>query len=327
MSENRREGRFVIAAPGGPEAMTWEAIDLPPPGPGEVRMRSTAIGLNFIDTYHRNGLYPVPLPSGLGVEGAGIVEAIGEGVHLKIGERVATFGPTLGAYATSRNVPAAELFVLPEDIPDRLAAAVMLKGCTTEALVERCAKVQPGWTTLVHAAAGGVGLLLVQWLKMVGATVIATTSTEEKVAAARAAGADHVIRYKQEDTVAAVRDMTRGEGVDVSFDGVGKATWSTSLQSVRRRGLIVSYGNASGPVEPVELATLARAGSVFVTRPTLFDYYRKPGEREAGSARVFEMLRRGLTVKIGQVLPLSDIVEAHRELEAGATTGSTILLP
>ena len=321
------DGRFVIAAPGGPDAMSWETIALPPPGSGEVRMRSTAIGLNFIDTYHRSGLYPVPLPSGLGVEAAGIVEAVGEGVHLRVGERVATFGPTLGAYATRRNVPAAELFSLPDDVSDRVAAAMMLKGCTAEALVERCASVQPGWTTLVHAAAGGVGLLLVQWLKMVGATVIATTSTEEKVAAVREAGADHVIRYKQEDTADAVRKLTGGEGVHVSFDGVGRASWLTSLQSVRRRGLIVSYGNASGPVAPMELASLARAGSVFVTRPTLFDYYREPGEREAGSARLFEMVRRGLKVTIGRTLPLSEVVEAHRTLEAGVTTGSTVLLP
>jgi len=319
----------IIEQTGGPEVIRLVDQDLPPPGPGEVRLRVTAIGLNFIDTYHRSGLYPVPLPSGLGSECAGVVEAVGAGVtDLTPGERVATFGPPVGAYATERNMPAASLFKLPADVSDEIAAAVLLKGLTAEFMAERAAKVQPGWTVLVHAAAGGVGMLLVQWLKHLGATVIGTVGSEDKVARATAAGADHVILYKQEDTAAKVRALTGGKGVPAVFDGVGKSTWQTSLACAARRGLVISYGNASGPVEGVNLATLNQHGSLFVTRPKLFDYYAEPEERAAGVARLFALLRSGaLRPEIAQRFPLDQAADAHRALEAGATQGSTLLIP
>ncbi|MEQ1550904.1 quinone oxidoreductase [Sphingorhabdus sp.] len=321
--------RAVVRAFGGPEAIEFEDVVLPPPGQGEVRMRSTAIGLNFIDTYHRSGLYPIELPSGLGVEAAGVVEAVGEGVSdFAAGDRVCTFGPQRGAYATARNIAASALLKTPESISDELAAAALLKGCTVEFLVERCAQVQPGEHVLVHAAAGGVGLMLVQWLKAVGAHVIGTVSSEEKAVLARQAGADHVILYGNEAVAPKVRELTGGKGVRVSFDGVGKDTWAASLDSVARRGLIVSYGNASGPVTGVALGQLAAKGSLFVTRPGLYDYYRNPGERAAGSARMLEMLDKGaISVSVGQRHPLSNIVQAHTDLEARKTVGSTILLP
>ncbi|MBQ1500597.1 MAG: quinone oxidoreductase [Sphingomonas sp.] len=318
-----------IERTGGPEVIGWSDVVLAPPGPGEVRMRNTAVGLNFIDTYHRSGLYPVPLPSGLGGEAAGVVEAVGEGVSdFAVGDRVATFGPGLGAYATARNVPAKILFALPDDIDDETAAAALLKGGTVEFLVERCARVEPGWTVLVHAAAGGVGQIAVRWLKAIGATVIATVGHGDKAALARAAGADHVLLSREDDIAARVREITGGAGVEVVLDGVGKATWEASLASARRRGLVVSFGNASGPVEGVALGALARAGSLYVTRPTMFDYYVTPEERAAGSARLFQMLRSGaVRVDVNQRFALEDAAEAHRALEAGRTTGSTILLP
>ncbi len=219
-------------------------------------------------------------------------------------------------------------FKLPAAIDDETAAAALLKACTVEALVERCARVEAGWPVLVHAAAGGVGLILVQWLKAVGATVIGTVSTAAKEQAARDAGADHVIRYRDEDVAAHVREITDGQGVPVTFDGIGMATWATSLKATARRGLIVSYGNAGGPVTGVNLGILAQHGSQFVTRPTLFDYYLDPGERAAGAARVFEMLESGaVAVTIGQRYPLRDAARAHEDLEAGRTTGSTLLMP
>ena len=313
---------------GGPEVIAWVDADLPPPGAGEVRMRNTAVGLNFIDTYHRRGLYPVALPSGLGLEAAGVVEAVGEGVtHLTSGDRVCVFGPSLGAYAEARNVAAASLFKTPDDISDEIAAAALLKACTTEFLVERCAKVEAGWPVLVHAAAGGVGLLLVQWLKHIGATVIGTVSTDAKAEAARAAGADHVILYTHEPVASKVRALTGGGGVRVTFDGVGMATWEASLDSTGRRGLIVNYGNADGPVSGVNLGILAQKGSLFNTRPTLFDYYTGADEREAGAARVWDMLRSGvLQVTIGQRYALKDAAQAHTDLEGRKTTGSTVLV-
>jgi len=319
----------IIEQSGGPEVIRLIDQDLPPPGTGEVRLRVTAIGLNFIDTYQRSGLYPVPLPSGLGSECSGVVEAVGAGVtDLVPGDRVATFGPPIGAYATERNMPAASLFKLPADVSDEIAAAVLLKGLTAEFMAERAAKVQPGWTVLVHAAAGGVGMLLVQWLKHLGATVIGTVGSEDKVARATASGADHVILYKQEDTAAKVRALTSGKGVAVVFDGVGKSTWTTSLACAMRRGLVISYGNASGPVEGVNLATLNQHGSLFVTRPKLFDYYAEPEERAAGVARLFDLLRSSaLRPEIAQRFALDQAAEAHRAIEAGATQGSTLLIP
>jgi NADPH2:quinone reductase len=318
-----------ISAHGGPEVIEWIDVDVPPPGPGEVQMRSTAVGLNFIDTYHRRGIYPVALPSGLGLEAAGVIEAVGEGVTgFEVGQRVCTFGPTMGAYTKLCNIPAATLFATPDDISDDIAAAALLKGCTTEFLVERCAKVQAGQVVLVHAAAGGVGLLLVQWLKHVGAMVVGTVSTEEKATLAKAAGADHIILYGQEEVAKTVRAITDGAGVRVTFDGVGMATWEASLDSTGRRGLIVNYGNADAPVGGVNLGILAQKGSLYNTRPTLFDYYADPVERTAGAERTFDMIRRGIVaVTIGQTYALEDAAQAHRDLEGRKTTGSTLLLP
>lgn len=314
---------------GDPDVIQWIDAQVPAPGPGEVQMRNTAVGLNYIDTYHRRGIYPVALPSGLGLEAAGVVEAVGEGVTaFKFGQRVCTFGPTMGAYTTSRNLPAATLFATPDDISDDIAAAALLKGCTTEFLVERCAKVQAGQAVLVHAAAGGVGLLLVQWLKHVGAMVIGTVSTPEKATLARAAGADHIILYGQEDVAKTVRELTSGAGVRVTFDGVGMATWEASLDSTGRRGLIVNYGNADAPVGGVNLGILAQKGSLYNTRPTLFDYYADAVERTAGTDRMFDMIRRGvIAVTIGQTYALEDAAQAHRDLEGRKTTGSTVLRP
>lgn len=318
----------TIERTGEPDVIQWVTRDLPPPGPGEVRVRHHAVGLNFIDTYHRSGLYPLALPSGLGSEAAGEVTAVGEGVALAIGDRVTTFGPALGAYATERNVAAKSLFKLPPGIDFETAAAVTLKGATAEFLVERCGRVQPGMTVLVHAAAGGVGQLLVQWLKHVGATVIGTVGSPEKAARARALGADHVIEYRQDDIAGQVKAFTDGRGCDVVIDGVGGSTWTASLQSAARRGLIISFGNAGGPVEGVNLATLNQHGSLFVTRPKVFDYYVDPAERDAGMARVFELVEAGvLGVEIGQRFALEDAADAHRAIAAGETVGSTLLIP
>ncbi|MBL9064874.1 MAG: quinone oxidoreductase [Sphingopyxis sp.] len=318
-----------IESQGGPEVIDWREVTLEKPGPGQVLLRQTAIGLNYIDIYHRDGTYPVPVPGGLGLESAGEVIAVGEGVHgFQPGDRAATFGPERTAYASARLVGAASLFKLPPAIDDETAAAALLKACTVEMLVERCAKVEAGWPVLVHAAAGGVGLILVQWLKAIGATVIGTVSTEAKEHAARAAGADHVIRYKTDDVAAHVCEITDGQGVPVTFDGIGMATWDVSLKATARRGLIVSYGNAGGPVTGVNLGILAQHGSQFVTRPTLFDYYHLPGERAAGAARVFEMIESGaVAVTVGQRYSLQDAARAHADLEAGRTTGSSLLIP
>ena len=324
-----RASAVRIDTTGGPEVLQFVDVDLPEPGPGEVLVRNTAIGLNFIDTYHRSGLYPVELPAPLGSEAAGVIESVGEGVSgLAPGDRVATFGPARGAYATARIVQAAALVRLPDDISDETAAAALLKGCTTEFLVERCGRVEAGWPVLVHAAAGGVGLLLVQWLKAVGATVIGTAGTEEKAALARSAGADHVLLADEPDLAARVRELSGGQGVRVTFDGVGKATFQTSLDATARRGLVISFGNASGAVGDVDFAILARKGSLFATRPTLFDYYVTPEERQAGTARLFEMLRSGkIDVTVGQRYRLQDVRRAHEDLEARRTSGSTLLIP
>lgn len=312
---------------GGPDVIRWIDIDLLAPGPGEVRYRSTAVGLNYIDTYHRSGLYPMQMPSGLGVEAAGVVEAVGDGANFAVGDRVCTFGPSLGAYATQRNIHASSLFPIPDDIDDMTVAAGLLKGCTTEFLVERCARVQPGWDVLVHAAAGGVGLLLVQWLKHIGARVIGTVSTPQKALAARAAGADEIILYTREPVASRVRALTGGAGVRVTFDGIGAATWEASLDSTGPRGMIVNYGNADGPVTGVKLGILAQKGSLFTTRPTLFDYYAGASERTAGIDRVWEMFRqKTITVTVGQTYALEDVAQAHVDLEAGRTTGSSVLI-
>ncbi|QXQ06441.1 quinone oxidoreductase [Sphingosinicellaceae bacterium] len=321
------ERAAVVRTHGGPEVIEWDSVELAPPGVGEVRMRNTAVGLNYIDTYYRRGIYPITLPTGLGTEAAGVVEAVGPGVEgLATGDRVATFGLARGAYSTARNVAANSLFKLPDDIDDETAAATMLKGCTTEYLAERCGRVEAGWMVLVHAAAGGVGLLLTQWLTAMGVHVIGTVGDAEKAKLASAAGAQHIIEYRHEDVAARVREITGGKGVPVVFDGVGMAMWEASLASTARRGLIVSYGNSDAPVTGVGLGVLAAKGSLFVTRPTLFDYYVDPAERVAGAERLWSMLRSGkVKVTIGQRYKLEDVAQAHADLEGRKTTGSTIL--
>ena len=321
--------RAQITCHGGPEVIEWIEDAAPSPGAGEVLIEHTAIGLNFIDTYHRTGLYPVELPSGLGLEAAGKIVALGDGVSgYSKGDRVAYMGPGLGAYSTHRVMPASALFRLPDGIRDDVAAAAILKAATTEGLLERCAAVKPGDTVLVHAAAGGVGLIMVQWLKALGAQVIGTVSSEAKETLARAAGCEHVIRYDREEIAPRVREITGGAGVPSVFDGVGKDTFMASLDSLVPRGLLVSFGNASGPVEGVNLGILAQKGSLFVTRPTLFHYYATPEDRAAGIARVWEMIASGkVEVTIGQRYALRDAGQAHRDLEARRTSGSTVLIP
>ena len=317
-----------IERTGGPEVIEWVDRDLPDPGHGEVRMRNEAVGLNYIDTYHRSGVYPVDLPSGLGSEAAGVIEAVGPGVEgFAAGDRVGCYGKTLGAYATARNLPADEVVHLPDGVDARTAAALLLKGSTALMLVERCAKVERGQRVLVWAAAGGVGHLLTGWLREIGASVIGIVGSADKAERAQANGAEHVIRHDSEDVAERVRAITDGEGVPVILDGVGKASWRASLNNVARRGLIVSYGNASGTVEGVALGTLASKGSIFVTRPTLFDYAPDRAAKQAMADRVFQMLaKRAITAEIGQSFALQDAADAHRAIEAGETHGSTLLI-
>jgi NADPH2:quinone reductase len=314
---------------GGPDVLDVEKIEVGEPGPGEVRIRQQAVGVNFIDTYFRSGLYPVPLPGGLGNEAAGVVEAVGEGVtEFRSGDRVGYFTGPLGAYSSERLVEAHRLVPLPDGISAEQAAAAMLKGCTAEYLIERCAKVQPGWPVVVHAAAGGVGSILVQWLKAIGARVIAHAGDERKAGIATALGADHALSCALDDLDREVRALTDGQGVPVVLDGVGAASWAASLGSTARRGLLVSYGNASGAVPPFTALDLMKAGSIFVTRPTLADYCPTPAEMRASAAQLFEMMLSGaVEIQIGQRFPLRDAAEAHQALEARQTTGSTVLVP
>jgi NADPH2:quinone reductase len=319
--------RLILRATGGPEAIEREPLEALEPGPGEVLVRHEAIGLNYIDTYHRSGLYPLKLPSGLGSEAAGLVEAAGEGSGFSAGERVAYALAPPGAYATHRLIAADRLVRLPDDIDAESAAAIMLKGCTAEMLVERCASVQAGEWVLVHAAAGGVGSILVPWLKAAGAHVIAHAGSAGKAAMAAELGADHALSCAFEDLAGKVREILP-DGVRTALDGVGAASWAASLASLAKRGLMVSYGNASGPVPPFGVLELARGGSLFLTRPTLGDYVATPEELQAAAARLFEMIRSGaVPVRIGARFPLARAADAHRALEARATTGSTLLIP
>ena len=321
--------RMLFRRTGGPDVLEQEQVTLGAPGAGEALIRHEAIGLNFIEAYHRSGLYPLPLPSGLGSEAAGIVEAVGPGVTLvEPGDRVAYAGGPLGAYATARVMPVGPLVRLPESIDSRTAAAVMLKGLTVDMLVGECGKVAAGQTVLVHAAAGGVGSLLVPWLKHLGVRVIAHAGSPEKAARATAAGADEALSCPLDALADAVRGLTDGRGAELVFDGVGKASWSASLESTAKRGLIVSYGNASGAVPAVEPGALQRAGSLFLTRPTLFDYVDTRDRLEAAAARLFAIIEKGvLKVEIGQSFALADAADAHRALEARETVASTVLLP
>jgi len=314
---------------GGPEVLRWETVDAGEPGPGQARVRHEAIGLNFIDTYHRTGLYPVPLPSGIGLEGAGVVEAVGEGVgNVKVGDRVAYAGGPVGAYAEARCLPADRLLILPDSLDFRTGAAMMLQGLTAAYLLRKTYRVQPGDAVLIHAAAGGVGLIACQWAKALGATVIGTTSTEAKAELARAHGADHVIFYNREDVAKRVREITGGEGVAAVYDGVGKDTFTGSLDSLRSRGMMVSFGNASGPVAPFDPLLLSQKGSIFITRPTLMHYTAKRAELEELGGELFDVVVSGkVKIEVNQSYALKDAAQAHIDLEARKTTGSTILLP
>ena len=314
---------------GGPEVLCWEEVAVGDPAPGEARVRHEAIGLNFIDTYHRGGLYPLPLPSGLGREGAGVVEAVGEGVtEVKVGDRVAYAGGPIGAYAEVRNIPAHRLLILPDSIGFDTGAAMMLQGLTAAYLLRKTYRVQPGDAVLIHAAAGGVGLIACQWAKALGATVIGTVGSPAKAELARAHGCDHVINYASENFTQRVRDITNGEGVAVVYDGVGKDTFTGSLDSLRPMGMMVSYGNASGPVPPVDLILLSQKGSLFITRPTLMTYTAQRADLLELGRELFDRVASGqLRIEVNQRYALRDAAQAHRDLEARKTTGSTILLP
>lgn len=318
-----------IHSHGGPEVLRWEEVEVGAPGPGQALIRQTAVGLNFIDVYHRTGLYPVPaLPCGLGLEGAGVVEAVGPGVvDLQAGDRVGYAALPLGAYAERRLMPADRLVVLPPEISDRQAAAMFLQGMTARYLLRQTYRVAPGDTILVHAAAGGVGLLLCQWAKALGATVIGTVGSDDKAALARAHGCDHPIVYTREDFVARVREITGGTGVPVVYDSVGKTTFHGGLDCLRPRGLMVSFGQSSGPIGPIETGILAAKGSLFLTRPTLFAYTASREELLANATELFQAVIGGLvSITIGLTLPLAEAAEAHRRLEARQTTGATVLL-
>jgi NADPH2:quinone reductase len=313
---------------GGPEVMRWEEVEVGQPGPGEVRVRNTALGLNFIDTYHRTGLYPMPLPTTLGMEGAGVVEAVGPKVKgFKAGDRVAYANP-IGSYAEVCLRPVARLVKIPAGVDDKIAAAIMLKGMTAWYLCKRTFKVGKGQTILVHAAAGGVGQILSQWAKYLGATVIGTVGSEEKAALAKKAGCKHVIVTSKEDFVARVKEITKGKGVPVVYDGVGKDTFMGSLDCLAPRGYMVSFGNASGAVTQFNPGLLAAKGSLFLTRPTLFNYTATREDLAAAARDLFAVVKKKVVkISINQTYPLREAAQAHRDLEARKTTGSTILLP
>lgn len=314
---------------GGPEVLRWETIPLPAPAAGEVTVENKACGLNFIDTYHRGGLYPLPLPSGLGLEGAGVVRALGAGVtSLKVGDRIAYCAAPVGAYAQWRNYPAEKAVKIPDAIDDQTAAAMMLQGMTTEYLIRRTYTVKPGDWVLFHAAAGGVGSIAVQWLKALGAIVIGTAGGPEKCARAKKLGADHVIDYRSEDWVARVKEITDGKGVHVVYDGVGQDTCIPSMDCLRPRGYLVTFGNASGPVPPISPLTLSQKGSIFLTRPTLMAYTGTRADLELSSSALMDVVSRGVVkIDVNHTYPLSETAQAHRDLEARKTTGSVVLLP
>jgi len=307
--------------------LRWDDVDPGTPGAGQALIRQTAVGLNFIDVYHRTGLYPVPaMPAIIGNEGAGVVEAVGDGVSaVSVGDRVA-YCMSLGGYAEQRVVDVARLVRVPDAITDQQAAAMMLKGCTVQYLVRRIYPVKAGDTILLHAAAGGVGLIACQWAKHLGATVIGTVGSDEKAELVRAHGCDHPIVYTRENVVERVKAITDGAGVPVVFDSVGKDTFMASLDCLQPRGLMVSYGNASGAVEPFSLGVLAAKGSLFLTRPTLATYISTRAELDATTAELFDVVQSGaVKVEVSQVFPLKDAAQAHRDLEARKTTGSTVL--
>ncbi len=318
-----------IEAFGGPEVLQWQDVDIPPPGQGEVLLRQTAVGLNFIDTYQRTGLYPLDLPSGLGMEAAGVVEAIGPGVdYVQPGDRVAYTSMPPGAYAEQRVYAADKLVKLPADIDDRTAAAAMLKGLTAWYLLHRSYRVQSDDWVLLYAAAGGVGLIVCQWARALGVNVIGVVSTAAKAALAKQHGAAAIVMADAPDFVSQVRELTGGVGVAAAYDSVGKDTFQQSLDCIRPHGTMVSFGNASGPVEPFTLAELGKRGSLFVTRPAVFDFIRTPEELRAAAEELFIVLENGtVRIEINQTWPLAETAAAHRALEGRQTTGSTVLLP
>jgi len=315
---------------GGPEVLRWEEVPVETPGPGQVRLRHEAVGLNFADTYFRSGLYPVPLPAGMGVEAAGVVEAVGAGVdQVRVGDRVTytDFINTLGAYSTERLVPAAALIRLPDGIECATAAAMTMRGLTASYLMRRIHAFKPGDSILLHAAAGGVGLIVSQWARLLGITVIGTVSSDEKAQIARAHGCEHVINYSHEDVAKRVRELTDGVGVNVVFDSVGKSTFESSLDSLRRRGLMVCVGTASGPIPPFNPQLLAMKGSLYLTRPALADYIADPAEKSALAGELFDHVASGrIRIEINQRYALQDAAQAHRDLESRKTTGSSIFV-
>ena len=319
---------FVVREHGGPEQLKLEDLEVPAPGPGQLKVRNHAIGLNFVDVYQRTGLYATPLPFVAGNEGAGEVLAVGPGVTgFTPGDRIAYQGP-VGAYADERLLPADKAVHLPDDISFETAAAALLKGATEFYLLHWTHELKAGETILVHAAAGGTGQILVQWAKAIGAKVVATAGSEEKCELVRNLGADLVINYRADDFVAAVRDFTGGRGVDVVYDGVGKATFEPSLDCLRVRGLMVSFGNASGPVALPRLGILAEKGSLYVTRPTGAAYFRTADDIRTAAAALFNMIELGkIKIAIDHRRPMIEAIEAHRALEARETTGSTVLIP
>jgi NADPH:quinone reductase len=318
-----------IAEFGGPEKMKWEEIDVPAPGPGELLLRQTACGLNYIDTYHRGGLYPIPLPSGLGLEAAAVVEAVGAGVtEFKPGDRVGYNSGPIGAYAERRIYPAAKAVKLPDGIGDSTAAAMLLRGMTVEYLIRRTFPVKNGQTVLFHAASGGLGLIAGQWLSHLGVTVIGTVGSEEKARIAREHGYHHVINYRRENFVTRVKEITGGKGVPVVYDGVGKDVFMASLDCLSPRGMLVTFGNASGPVPAIEPLILAQKGSLFLTRPTLANYTATREELLESAQALFDVVLSGVVkIRVNQTYPLKDAAQSHRDLEARRTTGSTVLLP
>lgn len=315
---------------GGPEVLQLEEIDVGQPGPGQVRLRQVAVGLNFADTYFRNGTYPIPLPAGMGVEAAGEVVALGDGVsHVAVGDRVSYTGflNTLGAYSTERLIAAEPLIKLPEGISCETAAAMTMRGLTSAYLMRRIYDFKAGDTVLLHAAAGGVGLIVSQWARLLGLTVIGTVSTEEKAAVAKAHGCTHTINYSHEDVAKRVRELTNGVGVNVVFDSVGKTTFDASLNSLKRRGLMVCVGTASGPIPPFNPQMLAMKGSLYLTRPALADYIADPAEKAELAGEIFGHIAAGrIKIEINQRYALEDAVQAHRDLEARKTTGSSIFV-
>jgi len=318
-----------IHANGGPEVMQFDEVSLGEPGPGEARVRHTAIGVNYIDTYHRSGLYPLTLPSGLGNEAVGVVEAIGPGVEgINIGDRVGSCTGPLGAYSTARNVPVERLVKLPAGVDDRSAAATMLKGLTVQYLFRQTVPLKGGETILFHAAAGGVGLIACQWARALGVTMIGTVGSDEKAALAREHGCTHTIVYTRENFVERVKAITGGKGVPVVYDGIGKDTFPASLDCLSPRGMFVSYGNASGPVAAFNLGMLAQKGSLYATRPTLVTYAADRASLNAMASELFAMIESGkIKADINQTFALKDAADAHRALQGRQTTGSTLLLP